>query len=97
MGIREEYQAFIERQFNEWKTYTERLKSQADQFNAQSQAHFNQALETLRAKQNEAWDHFLKLKEASEEGWAQGKKQLDKTWDEIRAASDRITDQFRKK
>jgi hypothetical protein len=97
MGIREEYQALLERQLNEWKAYTERLKAHADQFGAQAKTQFDQQLELMRAKQNEAWDNLLKLKSASEEAWEQGSKQLDKAWEEMKAASDRLTDQFRKK
>ena len=97
MGVREEYQALLERQLNEWKAYTERLKAQADQFGAQAKTQFDHQLELMRAKQNEAWDNLLKLKSASEEAWEQGRKQLDKAWEEMKAASDRLTDQFRKK
>jgi len=97
MGIREEYQAFMERQLNEWKTYTERLKTQADHLGAQTKAQFNQQLESMRAKQKEAWDKLSKLKGAAEDDWAQLKSKLDKAWDEMKAGADRLTDQFRKK
>jgi hypothetical protein len=97
MGIREEYQAFVEKQLNDWKAYTDRLRAQADQLGSQAKTQFDQQLETIRAKQNEAWDMFMKLKGASEDAWSQSKRQLDKAWEELRAASDRLTDQFRKK
>jgi hypothetical protein len=97
MGIREEYQALLERQLNEWKAYTERLKTQADQLETQAKGQFDQQLELMRAKQNEAWDNLLKLKGASEDAWDQWKGKLDKAWDEMKAASDRLTDQFRPK
>jgi hypothetical protein len=97
MGIREEYQALLERQLNEWKAYTERLKSQADRLETQAKGQFDQQLELMRAKQNEAWDNLLKLKGASEGAWDEWKSKLDKAWDEMKAASDRLTDQFRPK
>ena len=97
MGIREEYQAFVEKQLNDWKAYTDRLKTQADQLGAQAKGQFDQQLETIRTKQNEAWNMFMKLKGAGEDAWDQSKRQLDKAWDEMRAASDRLTEQFRKK
>jgi hypothetical protein len=97
MGIREEYQALIERQLADWKTYTERLKGQADQFGAQAKTQFDQQLELLRTKQNEAWDNLSKLRGAAEEDWAKWKSQLDKAWDDMKAASDRLTEQFPKK
>jgi hypothetical protein len=73
MGIREEYQALLERQLNEWKAYPERIKAEADQLEAQAKAQFDKQLELIRAKQNEAWDNFLKLKGASEDTWSQWK------------------------
>jgi hypothetical protein len=82
---------------NDSKTYTERLRTQADQLGTQAKAQFDQQLETVRSKQNEAWDVFMKLKGAGEDAWDQGKRQLDKAWDELRAASDRLTEPFRKK
>jgi hypothetical protein len=97
MGMREEYQALLERQLNEWKTYTERLKSQGDQFGAEAKAQFDKQLEVIRTKQNEAWENFSKLKAAAEDDWAQWKSKVDKAWDEMKAASDQLTDQFRKK
>jgi hypothetical protein len=97
MSMREEYQALIERQLNEWKTYTERLKSQADQLGAQAKAQFEKQLEVIRAKQNEAGENFSRLKAAAADDWAQWKSKLDKAWDEMKAASDRLIDQFRKK
>ncbi len=97
MGVREEYQALVERQLNEWKTYTERLKAQADQWGAQAKGQFDQQLELMRTKQTETWDTLSKLKGAAEDDWGQWKSKLDKGWEEMKAASDRLTDQFRKK
>jgi hypothetical protein len=97
MDIRKEYQALVEKQLNEWKAYTEKLKQHSGELEAQAKRNFDQQLETMRAKQGEAWEHFMKLKSAGEEGWSQWKGQLDKAWDEMRKASDRMTDQFKKK
>jgi hypothetical protein len=96
MGTREEYQTLMERQLNEWKANTERLKAQADQLGGAGKAQFDQQLELIRAKQNEAWDNFSKLKGASDDAWEQWKGKLDKAWNEMQAASNRLTDQFRK-
>lgn len=97
MGVREEYQALIERQLNDWKTYTEHLKTQADQWGAQARAQFDQQVELMRTKQNEAWDNLTRLRNAAEGDWAQWKSQLDKGWEEMKTACDRFTEQFRKK
>jgi hypothetical protein len=97
MGVREDYQSLMERQLNEWKKFTERLRTQADQFETQAKGQFDQQLETMRAKQNEAWDNFMKLKSANEEAWGQWKNKLDQAWNEMKTASDRLVEQLRKK
>lgn len=97
MGMREEYQSFMERQLNDWKAYIERLKAQTEQMNAQAKTNFDQHLELMHTKQNEAWEHFLKLKSASEDAWKDSKQQLDKAWNEMKSSADRITDYFDKK
>jgi hypothetical protein len=96
MGAREEYQTLMERQLNEWKSNTERLKAQADQLEGAVKTQFDQQLELMRAKQNEAWDNFSKLKAAGDDAWEQWKGKLDKAWNDMKAASDRLADQFRK-
>jgi hypothetical protein len=73
MGTREDYQALMEKQLNEWKAQTERLKVGAVQMEAQAKAQYEKNLESLRAKQEEAWENFYKLKNASEGAWEQFK------------------------
>lgn len=97
MDIRKEYQALLEKQLNGWKSYTEKLKKHSGELENEARRQFDQQLEQIRAKQTEAWEQFMKLKSAGEESWAQWKGQLDKAWEEMRKASDRLTDQFRKK
>lgn len=97
MDIRSEYLALMERQLDEWKSFTERIRSQTDQLEAQARTQFTQGLETLRAKQNDAWDSLMKLKSSGEDAWDQWKTQLDRSWEEMRKSSDKLTDQFRQK
>lgn len=97
MDIRNEYQAFVEKQLNAWKTYAEKLKKHSAELESEARRQFEQHLDQIRAKQAEAREHFTKLTAASEESWAQWKSQLDKAWEEMRKASDRLTEHFRKK
>ena len=97
MGMREEYQSFVERQLNDWKAYMDRLKSHTEQMSAQAKTTFDQQLAFMHTKQNEAWEHFLKLKSAGEDSWKDSKQQLDKAWSDMKAAADRITDHIYKK
>jgi len=95
MGMREDYQALMEKQLNEWKVQSERLKAGAEQFQAQAKAQYETGLEVLRARQVEAWEHFYKLKGANEVAWTQFKTHMDKAGDEVKAAVESITTKFK--
>jgi hypothetical protein len=96
MGIREDYQALMEKQLNEWKAQTERLKAGAGQMEAQAKAQYEKNLDLLHAKQEQAWENFYKLKNASEGAWGQFKANMDKAWGELKDAAERMTTQFKK-
>lgn len=96
MGIREEYQALMEKQLNEWKAQTERFKAGAEQMGAQVKAQYDKNLELLHAKQEEAWQNFAKLKGANESAWEQFKAHMDKTGGELKDAVERMTTTFKK-
>jgi hypothetical protein len=91
MGMREEYQAVMEKQLAEWKVQAERLKAGAQQLEAQVKVQFDKNLELLRGKQAEAWDHFQKMKAAHEGTWGQTKAHLEKAGEEIKAAVEQLT------
>jgi hypothetical protein len=96
MGTREDYQAFMEKQLNEWKVQTERFTAGAGQMEAQAKAQYEKNLELLHAKQEEAWENFRKLKDASEGAWGQFKANMDKAGEDLKAATERLTTQFKK-
>jgi hypothetical protein len=96
MGIREDYQALMEKQLNEWKTQTERFKAGAAQFEAQAKAQYEKNLEQLRAKQAEAWDNFHTLKSANESAWGQFKVHMDKAGQEVQAAVEEFAAKLRR-
>jgi hypothetical protein len=95
MGIREDYQALMEKQLNEWKAQTERFKAAAAQMEAQAKAQYEKNLELLHAKQEEAWENFRKLKSANENAWVQFKAHMDKTGEEVKSAVERMTTKFK--
>jgi len=90
MGMREEYQALMEKQLGEWKVQAERFKADAQQLEAQAKTQFDKNLELLRGKQAEAWDHFQKMKAAHEGTWVQTKTHLEKAGEEVRAAVEQL-------
>jgi hypothetical protein len=95
MGTREDYQALMEKQLNEWKAQTERFKAGAEQIEAQAKVQYEKNLEVLRAKQVEAWENFYNLKGANENAWGQFKAQMDKAGGDVKAAVEQMTRIFK--
>jgi hypothetical protein len=91
MGLREEYQAMMEKQLNEWKAQTERFKAGTAQMEAHAKIQYEKNLETLRTAQTEAWEYFHKMKDAHESAWGQFKAHMDSAGREVKAAVDRMT------
>ena len=95
MGLREDYQALIEKQLNEWKAQTERFKAGAEQIEAHAKVQYEKHLEALRATQAQAWDNFYKLKGANESAWEQLKAHMEKVGGEVKSAVERMTTNFK--
>jgi hypothetical protein len=95
MGMREEYQAVMEKQLSEWKAQAERFKVSAQELEAQAKTQFDKNLELLRTKQAEAWDHLSNMKKANEGAWAEFKSQVDKAGAEVKAAVETLATKFK--
>ena len=96
MGIKEDYQALVEKQLNQWKAQTERFQAGAAQMGAQAKAQYEKNLALLQAKQEEAWANFHKLTNASDGGpWEQYKANMEKASAELKEAAERVTTQFK--
>jgi hypothetical protein len=96
MGIREDYQALMEKQLNAWKAQTEAFKAAAEQIEGHAKAQYDKNLEILRAKQTEAWEYFQKLKGANESAWAQFKAHMDKAGGEVKDAVEGMKTKFKR-
>jgi len=96
MGMKEDYQALMEKQLNQWKAQTERFQAGAAQMGAQAKAQYEKNLALLQAKQEEAWANFHKLTNASDGGpWEQYKANMEKASAELKEAAERVTTQFK--
>jgi hypothetical protein len=96
MGMRQEYQAVMEKQLNEWKAQTERFKAGAGQMEEQAKARYEKNLALLRTKQDEAWQSFHKLENANEVVWGLFKVNMDKAGNELKEAAERMTTSLKK-
>jgi hypothetical protein len=95
METREDYQALMEKQLNEWTAQTELFKAGTQQIEAHAKAQYEKNLEVLRAKQAEAWENFYKLKGANESVWGQFKAHMEKAGGEVKAAVEGMTTKFK--
>jgi hypothetical protein len=95
MDFREDYQALIEKQLQEWKAQADRFKASAAQMEAQARIQYEKNLELLRATQAQAWDNFNKLKSAHEGNWEQWKAHMEQAGEEVRSAFQRMTGHFK--
>jgi len=95
MGMREDYQALMEKQLNEWKAQTERFRTAAEQFEAQAKQRFDENLELLRAKQAQAWEQLHSLKGSNEAAWAEFKTHMEKAGNEVRTAVETLAKVFK--
>jgi hypothetical protein len=96
MGLREDYQALMEKQLNEWKAQTERFKADAEQIQAHAKLQYEKQLEALRAAQANAWENFNKLKGANEGAWTEFKTHMEKAGGEVKAAVESMTAKFKR-
>jgi hypothetical protein len=96
MGLREDYQATMEKQLNDWKVQAEHLKVGFDQMEVSAKDQYNKSLEMLRVKQGEAWENFDKLKSASESAWGQFRAGMDKAGGEVKSAIENMSSSFKK-
>ena len=95
MGMREDYQALMEKRLNEWKAQADRIKADAESMQAHMKAQYEAGLKMLQARQNEAWDNFHKLKDANEATWAQVKAHMDSAGEQVKKAMEAVTSRFK--
>ena len=95
MGMREDYQALIEKQFKEWQAQAQLFKQAAQQMEAQAKVQLEKNLELLRATQAQAWESFAKSKGANESAWNEFRAHMDKAGEELRSAAEVMTRAFK--
>jgi hypothetical protein len=96
MGMREDYQKVMETQLTQWKAQTERFQASVAQMGAQAKGQYETNLVLLQTKQEEAWENFRKLINASDGNpWEQFRANMEKASGELKAAGERMTSLFK--
>jgi hypothetical protein len=96
MGLREDYQALMEQQLNDWKVQSDHLRAGAEKIEARAKVQYEKHLEVLRTTQVQAWDSFQKLKGANEGTWQQFKANMDTAGAEVKTAVEQMMNSFKK-
>jgi hypothetical protein len=95
MGMQQDYQALLEKQFKEWQAQAERFKEAAAQMETQARAQFEKNIELLRATQEKAWENFSQFKQTHEGAWTEFKSHMEKAGAELRSAAEAMTRGFK--
>ncbi len=95
MGLQQDYQALLEKQFKEWQAQAERFKAAAAQMETQARAQFEKNLELLRATQEKAWENFAQFKQNNEGAWSEFRSHMEKAGAELRSAAEVMTRGFK--
>jgi transketolase len=95
MGIQEDYQTLVEKQFKEWQAQAEKFKETATQMEVNARAQFEKNLDFLRQSQTQAWENFNKLKQHNDTTWDEFKAHMDKAGTELRSAAEAMTRGFK--
>lgn len=95
MGMKEAYQEKLEAQLRIWNAKIEELKGKADKAEAEAKIRYQEQLQALRAKQEEAEKRLRELKAAGEGAWEDLKGGIEKVWDELRDAVEKAASRFK--
>lgn len=83
---RKHFETSLDAQLAQWKADLDILKAKAKRAEVGALVHYDQAIDLLQRKQEEASQQVEELKAASEEAWEQVKAGTEKTWEEIKDA-----------
>jgi hypothetical protein len=85
MSDKELYRQKHQAQLDEWKADVAKLKARAAGAKADAQIELNKHLKELDKRMHEAGLKLSELAAASEEGWTSVKKNVETTWDALKA------------
>ena len=95
MGLREDYQALMEKQLNAWKAQTESSKLRPDRSRGTRRPSMKKISRYCVPNKRKHGNTSDKLKGANESAWAQFKAQMDKAGGEVKDAVERMTTRFK--
>jgi len=85
MNEKELYRQKYQAQLDEWKADVAKLQARAAGAKADAQIEMNKHVKELDRRMHEASAKLAELAAASEEGWDAVRKNMEKTWDALKA------------
>ena len=84
MSLRDTYTAKLKAQLDEWNTQIDILEIKAKQADIELGLVYQQQIQELKQKRDEATTKFDELQEATEEAWEEVKKGGESIWETIK-------------
>lgn len=81
---RKVYESKLDAQLARWKVHIDALKNKAGRAGVHTKIKYDQSIDALEGKQEEATLHLRKLKIASDDAWEDVKNGTDKVWSELK-------------
>ncbi len=88
------YQDKFKAQLNEWQGEIDKLNAKVEKAEAEAKIEYQKQIDKLKALQDESWDYFEKLRNASERHWDEIKAETELKWTKmnnaLKAAFDKL-------
>lgn len=86
MSNRDAYVAKLKAQLDQWNAEIDKLEAKGRELQADTQVSYNEKLENLRTRRDEATAKLKELQTASEGAWEDLKAGTEMAWDSLREA-----------
>ena len=86
MSMKEAYRKKMEAQLSEWSAKLDVLKAKAEKASAEGEVKFQEQIDDIETKKEQATKKLQQLSEAGEETWEQFRGEVDHAWDEMKTA-----------
>ena len=95
MASKKAYQEMLEAQLKEWDAKIDLMRAKAEKMQAEVKIEFENQLQALRAKRDEANAKLRDLQKRSEDAWEDLREGTQKAWDEFSKAAEKFFSRFK--
>lgn len=95
MASKAAYQQKLEAQLKEWDANLALVRAQASKASADARVSFENELEKMKARREEAHKSLEELRNRSESAWEDMKDSTEKVWAEMGKAMEKMTARFK--